>query len=56
VIGPELAGLDQVLDQLLGPDEHREQRLAFRSYSLGDRLGPEAAAPFVERVTAILDR
>jgi hypothetical protein len=56
VIGPELAGLDQVLDQLLGPDEHREQRLAFRSYSLGDRLGPAAAAPFFEAVTAILDR
>lgn len=56
VIGPELAGLDEVLDQLLGPDEHREQRLAFRSYSLGDHLGPDAATPFFETVSKILDR
>ncbi|WP_152365686.1 CDP-glycerol glycerophosphotransferase family protein [Microlunatus speluncae] len=56
VIEPELAGLDAVLDQLLGPDELREQRLAFRRYSLGDRLGPEAAEPFLDRVKAILDR
>ncbi len=56
VIEPELAGLDRVLDQLLGPDELREQRLAFRRYSLGDRLGPDAAQPFLETVTAILDR
>ncbi|HLT62269.1 MAG TPA: CDP-glycerol glycerophosphotransferase family protein, partial [Microlunatus sp.] len=55
VIEPELAGLDQVLDQLLGPDELRPTRLEFRRYSLGDRLGPDAAQPFLERVTEILD-
>lgn len=55
VIGPALAGLDQVLDQLLGPDELRDSRLAFREYSLGDRLGPDAATPFLETVRAILD-
>lgn len=56
VIGPELAGLDQVLDQLLGTDELRPDRLAFRTYCLGERLGPDAAEPFREAVIEILDR
>lgn len=56
VIGPELAGLHRVLDQLLGPDELRQDRLAFRTHCLGDRLGPAAAEPFLAAVTEILDR
>ncbi|GAB3764352.1 CDP-glycerol glycerophosphotransferase family protein [Microlunatus parietis] len=56
VIGPDLAGLAPNLDQLLGPDELRQTRLAFRTHCLGERLGPDAAEPFREAVIAILDR
>ena len=55
VIERDLSTLPAALDELLGPDSLGEARRAYRSYCLGDALGPEAPMPFLREVDRILD-
>ena len=47
VIEPDLSTLDQVLDHLHGDDPLAEARRAYRSYTIGDHVGPDAAVEFL---------
>lgn len=47
VIEKDLSTLDGALDDLLGADPLAEQRRTYRSYCLGDQLGPRAADGFL---------
>jgi len=47
VIEPDLSTLADVLDHLHGDDPLAEKRLAYRSYCLGDNIGPHAADEFL---------
>jgi hypothetical protein len=47
VIEPDLSTLDEALDHLHGDDPLAEQRLAYRTYCLGDSIGPHAADEFL---------
>lgn len=55
VIDPELDNLSEVIDQLCGTDPLRAERLAYRSYCLGDQLGPHAAERFLLEAGRIID-
>ena len=56
VIEPDLSTLDAVLDELHGTDSRAEQRRAYRTYCLGEQLGPDAAAEFLRVAGAIVNR
>jgi hypothetical protein len=47
VIEPDLSTLEDVLDHLHGDDPLAEKRLAYRTYCLGDSIGPHAADTFL---------
>ncbi|HEY5845227.1 MAG TPA: CDP-glycerol glycerophosphotransferase family protein [Microlunatus sp.] len=47
VIEPDLSTLDEVLDALHGADHLASQRRAYRTYCLGEHLGPDAAREFL---------
>jgi hypothetical protein len=55
VIDRDFARLDEVLDQLCGTDELRAQRMAYRTYCLGDQIGPGAADRFLQEAGRIVD-
>jgi CDP-Glycerol:Poly(glycerophosphate) glycerophosphotransferase len=55
IVERDLSTLPQALDELLGTDSLAEARRAYRSYCIGDALGPEAPLPFVREVNRILD-
>jgi CDP-Glycerol:Poly(glycerophosphate) glycerophosphotransferase len=55
VIESDLSTLPEALDELLGSDPLAEARRAYRSYCLGDVLGPDAPRPFLREVERILD-
>jgi hypothetical protein len=55
VIERDLSTLPEALDELLGPDSLATERHAYRSYCLGNALGPEAPMPFLQEVNRILD-
>lgn len=54
VIQQDLSTLEQSLTDLLGRDPLAEQRLAYRSYCLGDELGPHAADEFLRAAGRIV--
>ena len=54
VIEKDLSTLGEALDQLLGDDPQREQRLAYRHHCLGEHLGPRAAEEFLRVAGAIV--
>jgi hypothetical protein len=47
VIEPDLSTLDEALDHLHGDDPLAEQRRAYRTYCLGENIGPTAADRFL---------
>jgi CDP-glycerol glycerophosphotransferase (TagB/SpsB family) len=53
VIEPDLSTLDEALDHLHGDDPLAEQRLAYRTYCLGDKIGPHAADEFLRVAGAL---
>jgi hypothetical protein len=55
VIESDLSTLPAALDELLGPDSLAEARRSYRSYCLGDAIGPKAPVPFIREVERILD-
>jgi hypothetical protein len=55
VIEKDLSTLDQALDSLFGDDPLAEQRRAYRSHCLGDRLGAHAADDFLRIAGEIVD-
>ena len=55
VIERDLSTLPEALDELFGPDSLAEARRTYRSYCLGDALGPKAPLPFLREVNTILD-
>jgi hypothetical protein len=55
VIESDLSTLPAALDELLGPDSLAEARRTYRSYCLGDAIGPKAPLPFIREVERILD-
>ncbi len=56
VIEPDLSTLPTVLDRLLGDDTLVGNRLAYRDFCLGPRVGPHAAEEFLRVCAEILDR
>ena len=53
VIEPDLSTLDEALDHLHGDDPLAEQRLVYRTYCLGDKIGPHAADEFLRVAGAL---
>ncbi len=56
VIEPDLSTLGRVLDELHGTDTLAERRRAYRTYCLGEQLGPDAPAEFLRVAGAIVNR
>ncbi|HEU5483443.1 MAG TPA: CDP-glycerol glycerophosphotransferase family protein, partial [Microlunatus sp.] len=54
VIEPDLSTLDEVLDHLHGDDPLAERRRAYRTYCLGDSIGPHAADEFLRVAGALV--
>ena len=54
VIEPDLSTLSDVLDHLHGDDPLAEKRRAYRSYCLGEHLGPHAADEFLRVAGALV--
>ena len=54
VIEPDLSTLDEALDHLHGDDPLAEKRLAYRTYCLGDNIGPHAADEFLRIAGALV--
>ena len=55
VIDRDLINLEEVLQQLLGPDQLRADRIAYRSYCLGGPVGSAAAELFLAEARRIVD-
>ncbi|GAA2108948.1 CDP-glycerol glycerophosphotransferase family protein [Microlunatus panaciterrae] len=55
VIEKDLSTLPSVLDQLHGDDTLASARLAYRTYCLGEQVGPHAADQFLRIAGAIVD-
>jgi len=53
VIEPDLSTLDAALDHLHGDDPLAERRRAYRTYCLGETVGPHAAAEFLRVAGAL---
>jgi hypothetical protein len=54
VIEPDLSTLDEALDHLHGDDPLADKRLAYRTYCLGENIGPHAADEFLRIAGALV--
>lgn len=54
VLAPDASNIDEILDQVFGPDPLRDQRRVVRRYVLGDFDGP-AEPVFHQRLREVLD-